>query len=180
MSTGFSCQLCNKFFTRADNILRHMRTVHNIGHSESQSETDSKLSENESISDQNSIKDNDENSVRDDELDSEESSYKSDDDGSHISDEDEMISERTLEQLESLLSIADVDILNLTKRQIRDFVYKNENYDDVSDLDFDDEDEVINPDSIYMLKTVIKTANEGNFNISTRFLNTTLNNLKAE
>jgi hypothetical protein len=95
-------------------------------------------------------------------------------------DEDDIISDRTLANLEGLVSAAEVEVLNLTKRQIRDFVYKNEGFDDVSSIDFSDEDDTINPDSISMIKAVLKTANDGNFDLSTGHLNQMLNNLKAK
>ena len=156
------CSICNKSFSRSDNYIRHMKTVHkDTSDSLQQSESDDPVEEDET----------------EEEQEEQESGEASESESNH---EDDIISDKTINILEGLLSAADIDAINLTKQKIREFVYKNENFVEVPDFEFEDEEDIINLDSISMLKAVVNAASDGNFNLSITQLNEILNNLKAK
>ena len=156
-----NCSICNKSFSRVDNYIRHMKTLHKES-SPQQSESENHVEE--------------EDEEEEEELDEQESAEASESESNH---EDEIISDKTINILEGLLSAADIDAINLTKQKIREFVYKNENFVEVPDFEFEDEEDIINLHSISMLKAVVNAASDGNFNLSITQLNDILNNLKA-
>ena len=181
---SYICEICEITFSKSCNLIRHKRQFH---HDEIVS--DKKLKSYED-SDDSKYSDRKEDSGRVIDSDSEESLSDGKDCGNDV------LSKDTMKILENTIISAQTNVICITKRQIRDIIYKKEGYEtesedeedfemddneicnnDGNDNDNDDVDVDLESEALSLLRHIIRASSKGILKLSIKILDKILDNL---
>ena len=164
MDSTIKCPYCNKNFVRKFTLNRHIKQYHSEM-SEYESDNQSDVTEAES------------------EASTENGSQNGDENG-----EEHQISQKTIQQLESLVTAAEIGIITLNKKQIREFIDMKEGFEsDENTVESNDENETnesetdeeedLSHESLKLLRSLLEAAYNGHFYLTVEGMDNILSNI---